>query len=110
MIGYGIMAGGVSVIQWGKLGAVVASWIISPLFSLVIGFVMFKIIVRLILSRENGFENALRLSPLFIGMAVFVVVLSFLFKTPLGKTLSINGYVALIAAFLIAAVLGCWAD
>jgi PiT family inorganic phosphate transporter len=106
MIGYGIMAGGFSVIQWGKLGAVVASWIISPVFSLVIGFVMFKIIVRLILAKENGFENALRLSPFFIGITVFVVVLSFLFKTPLGKTLSINGYFSVVAAILIAGILG----
>jgi inorganic phosphate transporter, PiT family len=106
MIGYGIMAGGVSVIQWGKLGAVVASWIISPVFSLAIGFVMFKIIVRLVLAKDNGFENALRLSPFFIGITVFVVVLSFLFKTPLGKTLSVSGYTAVGVAVLIAGTLG----
>src|SRR5210317_2597153 len=46
MIGFGIMAGGFTVINWGKLFAVVLSWIVSPLFSLVIGFVMFKIIVK----------------------------------------------------------------
>ena len=39
MIGFGIMAGGFGAIQWAKLLAVVMSWIISPVFSLVIAFV-----------------------------------------------------------------------
>jgi PiT family inorganic phosphate transporter len=106
MIGFGIMAGGVSVIQWSKLGAVVASWVISPLFSLVIGFAMFKIIVRFILSRPEPGELALRLSPVFVGVAVFVVVLSFLFKTPLGETLAVGAPAALGIALAAAALVG----
>jgi inorganic phosphate transporter, PiT family len=106
MIGYGIMAGGLEVIHWGKLGAVVMSWIISPIFSLVIAFVIFKIIVRFILSREQALAAAVRLSPLFIGSAFFVVVLSFLFKTPLGASLALSAPVALSLAFLLAAGLG----
>lgn len=106
MIGYGIMAGGFSVINWAKLGAVVASWVISPVFSLIIGFVMFKVIVGSILSRRRRGERALRLSPVFVGLAVFVVVLSFLFKTPLGKTLALSTLAALLAALLSAVVIG----
>ncbi|MCP4693470.1 MAG: inorganic phosphate transporter, partial [Desulfobacterales bacterium] len=106
MIGFGIMAGGFSVINWGKLGAVIGSWIISPVFSLVIAFIMFKIIVKLILSRKDPFTWALKLSPFFIGLAFFVVVLSFLFKTPLGKTLSLGTPLALALALLAAAALG----
>ncbi len=106
MIGYGVMAGGFSVINWGKLGAVVASWVISPVFSLVIAFVMLKVIVRLILSRTSPFHQALRLSPLFIGMAVFMIILSFLFKTPLGKQFSVNTPMAVLIAAILAAPLG----
>ena len=39
MIGFGIMAGGFSVINWAKLAAVVLSWIISPVFSLHVAMV-----------------------------------------------------------------------
>jgi len=106
MIGFGIMAGGFSVINWGKLGAVVLSWVISPVFSLVIAFVMFKVIVRVILSKNAVFERSIRFSPYFIGIAVFVVVLSFLFKTPLGKKFSVSMPMALILSFILAAVLG----
>ncbi|MFZ0611590.1 MAG: inorganic phosphate transporter [Desulfobacterales bacterium] len=106
MIGFGIMAGGFSVIQWDKLGAVVLSWVISPVFSLVISYAMFKIIVGLILSKPDPFANALRLSPWFIGLAVFVVVLSFLFKTPLGSSLSIGTPSAILLALASAGLLG----
>ena len=106
MIGFGIMAGGFSVINWGKLGAVIASWIISPVFSMFIAWVMFKIIVRFILSRSNATRRALQLAPVFIGLAVFIVVLSFLFKTPLGKSFSIGMPTALLLAALTAGLCG----
>jgi PiT family inorganic phosphate transporter len=106
MIGFGIMAGGFATINWGKLGAVVLSWVISPVFSLAIAFVMFKVIVRLILSKEKAFERSVEFSPYFIGGAIFIVVLSFLFKTPLGNRLSVSTTVALMIAFVMAVILG----
>jgi PiT family inorganic phosphate transporter len=109
MIGFGIMAGGFSVINWGKLAAVVMSWVISPVFSLIIGFFMFKIIVILILSKKDSQSLALKLSPFFIGIAFFVVVLSFLFKTPLGKKLSIEMPTALVIAIIAAVIFGYFA-
>ncbi len=106
MIGFGIMAGGFAVINWSKLAAVVLSWVISPVFSLFIAFVMFKIIVKLILAKEESFVRTLKLSPAFIGLAVFIIVLSFLFKTPLGKKLAIDSWAALLVALIFAVLLG----
>jgi len=106
MIGFGIMAGGFSVINWGKVGAVVLSWIISPILSLIIAFVMLKIIIKTILSRKDSFIRALKLSPFFIGIVLFVVVLSFLFKTPLGKKLALSDTAALVIAFVLAIIFG----
>ena len=106
MIGFGIMAGGFSVINFGKLFAVVMSWIISPLFSIIIAYLIFKFIVLVVLSQKDSFSRALKLSPVFIGMTFFVVVLSFLFKTPLGKRLALGNLSALAVAALLAVVFG----
>jgi PiT family inorganic phosphate transporter len=106
MIGFGIMAGGFATINWGKLGAVVASWIISPIFAMILAFVMFKIIVMTILKMKNPYDRALRLSPYFIGVAVFVVILSFIFKTPLGQGLSMGTPMALLVAVVLAGLIG----
>jgi PiT family inorganic phosphate transporter len=67
---------------------------------------MFKIIVRLILSKKDAFSIGIRLSPFFIGITFFVVVLSFLFKTPLGKKLALGNIAALIVAFILAIIFG----
>jgi PiT family inorganic phosphate transporter len=106
MIGFGIVVGGFSVINWGKLTAVVLSWVISPIFSMVIAYGMFKTITRFILSKKDSFSKALKLSPVFISLAFFVVVLSFLFKTPLGKKLAIGTPLALVIASILAITLG----
>ncbi len=105
MIGFGVMAGGFSVINWGKLTAVVISWIISPVFSLIIALLMFKFIIKVIISRKDSFVRSLKWSPFFIGITLFVVVLSFLFKTPLGKRLSLSTPMSLILASVLAIIL-----
>jgi inorganic phosphate transporter, PiT family len=106
MIGFGIIAGGFSMVNWIKLGAIVMSWVISPVFSLIISYVMFKAIVRLILIRSQSYNAALRLSPFFIGIAVFIVIMSFVFKTPLGSSLNLTTPVAGAISLLFALLAG----
>jgi inorganic phosphate transporter, PiT family len=106
MIGFGIMAGGVSVINWAKLGGVVLSWVISPIFSMMISYLMLKIIIRFIISAKDSFNKALKLAPFFISLTCFVVMLSFLFKTPLGQNLALKTHSAIIIAIVAAVFMG----
>jgi PiT family inorganic phosphate transporter len=106
MVGFGLIAGGFSAVNWGKLGAVVLSWVISPVFSMIIGFFLFKIIVKLILQRSRPYDVALNLSPFFIGMTIYICAMSFLFKTPLGKSVEMSTTAASVFSAIIAVVLG----
>jgi PiT family inorganic phosphate transporter len=106
MVGFGIAMGGFSVIHWPVLGAVVASWVISPVFSLIIGFLMFKLIIRVVLSKSDPYVIALKRAPGFIGIAVFIIAMSFLFKTPLGKNLSLSTPAAALISMAIALIVG----
>lgn len=106
MVGFGIAIGGLSVIHWAVLGAVVLSWVISPVFSLVIGFLMFKLIVRLVLSKPDPYAIALKRAPWFISITVFIIAMSFLFKTPLGKKLVLSTPVASLISFALALCVG----
>lgn len=106
MVGFGIAMGGFSVIQWPVLGAVVLSWVISPVFSMAIGFFLFKVIARVVLSKQDPFAIALKRAPWFIGLAVFIIAMSFLFKTPLGKTLAFSTPAAAFLCLVIAFVFG----
>jgi len=106
MVGFGVAMGGLSVIHWGVLGAVVLSWVISPVFSLLIGFFMFKLIIRVVLSKGDPLGVALKRSPWFIAITVFIIVMSFLFKTPLGKSLALNTPGAASIGLILAVIFG----
>jgi len=67
---------------------------------------MLKIIIRYIISAKDSFNQAIKLAPIFIGLSCFVVVLSFLFKTPLGQNLSLNSHSAVIIAVIVAILMG----
>ncbi len=56
--------------------------------------------------KDDPASQALKLAPYFISIAFFVVILSFLFKTPLGKRLAIGTPLALLIAAVLAMVLG----
>jgi len=74
--GFGIIAGGWSSIQWGRMGEILASWVISPVAGAVLGFALFKLITFLVLGRTQPARAALRAGPFFVFLTVMVVMLS----------------------------------
>jgi PiT family inorganic phosphate transporter len=106
MIGFGLITGGVSVIRWAKVMLIVLSWIISPFLASLIAFLMFRFIRNRILSRPDMFVKALRWSPFFIGLTFFIIVLSFMLKTPMGSRLGIGTETGILMSFAIAVVTG----
>ncbi len=106
MVGFGIIVGGFSSVNWWNMAGIVASWIVSPVFSLVLSFLVFKIIYRFILTQEEMLARAFRLSPYFIGTTFFVVIMSFLCKTPLGKRMALDNITATGLSLVGAALIG----
>ena len=106
MIGFGLITGGVAVIQWAKVLLIALSWIISPFIASLIAYLMFRFIRNRILSRPDMFVKALRWSPIFVGLTFFVIVLSLLLKTPLGSSLGIGLGTGTLVSLVIAIALG----
>ena len=106
ILGFGIVAGGPSVVNWLKLGGVVLSWFISPFLAAGIAFVIFTQIRRHIFLQKNFLENARKWGPRWIALTMVLVGFSFLFKTPVGKQLHLAWYETLAAIALLAC--GAW--
>ncbi len=85
IVGVGIISGGAATISWGKVGEIVLSWVISPLLSGVLAFILFGLINRFFIIPENIDERTKKYFPLFIFVTFFIIGLSFLLKTPFGK-------------------------
>jgi PiT family inorganic phosphate transporter len=106
MIGFGLITGGVSVVCWGKVLAIALSWIVSPLFAILLAFLMFGFLKNRILSKPDLFVRALRWSPFFVGLTFFIICLSLIMKTPLGSRLGIGPGTGTAISFAIAVMLG----
>ena len=80
IIGFAIAGIGVDAVSWGKVGAIVASWVASPLLAGTLSFLLFSSVQWLILTRPDPLERARRYVPFYIFLAAFVMSLVTLFK------------------------------
>jgi PiT family inorganic phosphate transporter len=80
IVGFGLLVGGSSAVHWGKLGSVVLSWLISPLFGGFLGWLTFTYIKRTVLTRWNPVRAARGIVPILIFPVAVVLVLSVLYK------------------------------
>ena len=78
--GFGIVAAGWSVVNWGKMGQIVASWFISPIAGGILAFFLFKFISRSILGQKKPAEAAIRYIPFIVFLAAAVVTLATIYK------------------------------
>ncbi len=106
LIGFGIMAGGFRAIQWLKVTAIVVSWIVSPVIAGLLAFSLFTFLRRQVLQKPGLFLLALRWTPFFAGVTVFITFLSLLLKTPLGERVGLSWQHGLMAAAVAALLLG----
>ncbi len=96
IVGFGIVAGGLDVIDWSNMGSIVLSWLISPFFGGLLAFLIFIHIRRFILLQNKPVERACFWVPVWGALTLGLVVLSFLYKTPFGQNLHIPGYLSLL--------------
>jgi len=80
IVGFAAVGISVDVVNWGKVGSIVMSWVVSPVTSGVIAFALFRSVQRLILDTDKPFENAKRYVPVYMFMVGFIVSLVTLLK------------------------------
>ncbi len=91
MIGFGLVVGGPSVVNWAKLFGIVMGWVISPILSGITAYFLFRAIDRVVLARLDTLEGAVVTTPALIALIVFIMTLSMLLKTPLAERLGVKG-------------------
>jgi len=99
--GFGLIAGGLDVIVWKKLGEVAASWVLSPVAGAVIAFLVFRLIVHTVFAAGEPVKAAKKFGPFFIGLTFFIISYSLFSKTALGDMLFPSTGQILTASFVI---------
>jgi inorganic phosphate transporter, PiT family len=111
VVGFAIAGIGVDAVKWGKIGEIVASWVVSPMLGGAIAFGLMISIQRLILNSPRPFQSALKWGPIYTFMVGFTISLITLFKglKHLNLELSIEmSFVYATIIGLLIAVLGAW--
>lgn len=96
--GFGLVAGGMDVVNWIKMGGIVMSWVISPFLAAGIAFFIFSHIRKHILFKKHFILQAKRWAPVWVALALVMISLSFLYKTPVGKGLELHWSMSLLVA------------
>ncbi|MAF84123.1 MAG: phosphate permease [Chromatiales bacterium] len=111
IIGFAMVGIGMDSVQWGKVAAIVASWVASPLIAGILSFLLFNSVQWLILSRPDPLVRAKRFVPFYIFLAVFMIALVTMLKglkhVYIGSDLSIfETYMMAIGCGIVVAVIG----
>ena len=78
--GFGLITVGVSNIDWISLLQIASSWIISPLFGGLLGFLLFSLIRKVIFDAEDPLASVKKWAPALISPVFFVLVLVIFYK------------------------------
>ena len=102
--GFGVAVAGFGSVYWGKMGQIVLSWFISPVAGLVLGFVIFKLIIRTVLGQREPMAAAVRMSPFIVFSVAGIVTLATIYKGLKNLRLNLSGGRALLLAAAVGAI------
>ncbi len=102
LIGFAVVGIGPDAVNWGKVGKIIASWIISPAIGGTIAFLLVMSTRKLIFNSENPLKSAKRYAPMYVFMVGFIISLVTMFKGL--KHLHID--LTAVQSFMLAVVAG----
>ena len=103
IVGFAAVGIGVDAVQWGKVGTIVMSWVVSPLTAGFIAYLIYRSVQRLILRQEDPLAKAKRYVPVYIFLAAFTITLVTILKglKHVGLNLNLREAYALATAIAV---------
>lgn len=102
IVGFALVAVGTDAVHWGKLGAIAASWIVSPLMSGVIAFLLITSVQKLIFEREDPEAQAKKFVPFYIFLTAMIISLVTFLKGLKHVGLEVSGGQAVVMSIALA--------
>ena len=106
VLGVGLIMGGPESIKWSSVGAIVASWVTSPLCGGLISFILFKIIQVFIIRNKHPVRQIYRFIPFIVAYVAFTLSLVMVWKGLKSLNLNLNLGSALAVSAAVAATAG----
>ncbi len=108
IVGFGALMGGFDSVEWTRITSIAASWVISPLISGCVSFLVFSLLQRTILYALDPLEAAKKYLPLFYFIVFSSFTLNLIFsglrnlhlELTMLSTIALALGVGLLAAFI----------
>lgn len=78
--GFGLIVGGWEAVYWSNVFFIVTSWILSPLFGGLLGFMLFNLFKRKIFYANDPIHEAKKLTPFLAFFVIAILALVMLYK------------------------------
>ncbi|MEA3243115.1 MAG: inorganic phosphate transporter [Pseudomonadota bacterium] len=100
IVGFAVVGIGIDAVEWGKIGMIAASWVVSPLLGGTIAFLLMMSIRAFILNTENPFRSAKRWGPAYVFLVGFIISLVTMFKGLKHLNLELSAGMSFVVAIL----------
>ncbi len=80
IVGFAAVGISMEAIHWGKVGGIVASWVVSPVLAGSISFGLFISVKKFILDTDDPFHRAKKYIPIYMWMVGFMISMVTLLK------------------------------
>jgi len=100
IVGFAAVGIGVESVHWTKVGAIAASWVVSPMMSGFLAFFIFMSVQKLILNTKDPLGNARKYVPFYIFAVGFILALVTLMKGLKHVGLDLSGGESVLIAII----------
>ncbi len=76
IMGFGLAAGGMAVVNWPVMGKIALSWVVSPVAGALVALFCFWLMKRVILTHEQPFKQTLRYAPWLMGLVFGILTIA----------------------------------
>ncbi len=105
LVGFAVVGIGVAAVNWGKIGQIVASWVVSPLIGGFLGYVLMVSVQKLILRTTTPVQQAKKWGPFYVFLVGWIVCLVTMFKGLKHLNLDLSPLESLVAATVVGIVI-----
>jgi PiT family inorganic phosphate transporter len=106
MMGFGIVVGGTTVVNWPVMAKIAASWGVSPLAGAGVAYFCFWLMRKGILAHKRPFEQALKYAPWLVGIVMGILAIAMVLEGLEGLHLGLSPIETLIIGAMVGIATG----
>lgn len=106
IIGFGAVGVGMDAVHWDEVGGIVGSWVVTPVLSGILAFLIFMSAQKLIFDTENPLAAAKKFVPFYMVFAAFIMAFVTITKGLKHVGINLTSQEGLLLCIAIAVVVG----